>query len=269
MELSIIILNYNHKNLLKNCLKSLQEASIKSSYELIITDNGSNDQSQEFLSQLKKGNSEIKVIFNSKNLGYSRANNQAIKLAQGKYILILNPDIIVFPQSIDKLKEFLQENSQVGVVGPQLLNPDKSIQYSCCRFPNLLTPLLRRTFLGCRPWFKKELGHYLMFDFDHQQTREVDWLIGASLMIKKEVFEKVGLFDERYFAYFEDVDFCRRVREAGFKVIYFPQTQMIHFHQRLSADGSFIHSLFSKATWIHIKSALKYFWKWRKNKKVL
>ena len=264
MDLSIIILNYNHKNLLKNCLKSLQEADIKSFYELIITDNDSDDGSREFLFQLKEEYPEIKIIFNTRNLGYSRANNQAINLTRGKYILILNPDIIILPESINKLVDFLEKNPEVGVVGPQLLNPDKSVQYSCCRFPNLLTPAVRRTFIGRLPWFKKELSRYLMFDFNHRQVREVDWLIGACLMIKKGILGKVDLFDKRYFAYFEDVDFCRQVWRTGFKVVYFPEAQMVHFHRRLSADGSALQSLFSKVTWIHIWSSMKYFWKWRK-----
>lgn len=264
--LSIIILNYNQKNLLKNCLKSLKEANLRLAYEIIITDNNSNDGSKEFLSQFRTQGLKFKVVFNDKNLGYARANNQAIKLSQGEYVLILNPDVIVLPGSVEKLVEFLERDRQAGAVGPQLLNPDKSIQYSCYRFPRLITPAVRRTFLGKLLVFKKELSRYLMLDFDHQQIREVNWLIGACLMVRKEVLEKVGFFDERYFLYFEDVDLAKKIWQAGFKVIYNPRVKMIHFHRRLSADSSAFVSLFSKVTWIHIISALKYFWKWRKNR---
>lgn len=264
MTLSIIILNYNHKNLLKNCLKSLKEAELKLDYEIIISDNNSSDDSQEFLAQLETKDPDLKVILNSKNLGYAQANNQAIKLARGEYILILNPDIIVLPDSIERLVKYLQKNKKVGMVGPQLLNPNKTIQYSCYRFPKLITPAVRRTFLGRLPGFKQELKRYLMLDYNHQQTREVDWLIGACLMIKKEVLEEVDSFDERYFLYFEDVDLAKKVWQAGYKVVYLPKAQMIHFHRRLSADYSALVSLFSKITWVHITSALKFFIKWRK-----
>jgi len=264
MTLSIIILNYNHKNLLKNCLNSLKEANVRLDYEIIITDNNSDDNSQEFLSQIKVKYKDLKVILNNKNLGYARANNQAIKLAQGKYVLILNPDVIVLPNSIEKLVEYLKKNEKVGIVGPQLLNPDKTIQNSCYNFPKLITPMARRTFLGKLPGFKKELKRYLMLDFDHQQTKEVDWLIGACLMIRKEVLEKVKYFDERYFLYFEDVDLAKKVWQADYKVVYLPQAQMIHFHRRLSADKSTLIALFSKITWVHISSALKFFIKWIK-----
>ncbi|MBL7141605.1 glycosyltransferase family 2 protein [Patescibacteria group bacterium] len=274
MVLSIIILNYNHKNLLKNCLKSLKEAGIKLDYQIIITDNNSNDNSQEFLSQIKisarsgfasgEKDPDLKVILNNRNLGYAQANNQAIKMAHGKYVLILNPDVVVLPNSIERLIKYLQKNKKVGVVGPQLLNPNKTIQYSCYRFPKLITPAVRRTFLGKLPGFKRELERYLMLGFDHQQTREVDWLIGACLMIKKEVLEEVGYFDERYFLYFEDVDLAKKVWQAGYKVVYVPKAQMIHFHRRLSADRSALVALFSKITWVHISSALKFFIKWRR-----
>jgi len=264
MTLSIIILNYNHKNLLKNCLKSLKEADIKLDYEIIITDNNSNDGSQEFLPQLKIENPSIKIILNKKNIGYAQANNQAIKLAKGKYVLILNPDVVVLPNAIEQLVEYLEKNEKVGIVGPQLLNPDKTVQNSCYHFPKLITPAVRRTFLGKLPGFKKELARYLMLDFDHQQIREVDWLIGACLMIRKDVLKEVGYFDERYFLYFEDVDFAKKVWQAGYKVVYFPKAQMIHLHRRLSADKSALIALFSKITWVHINSALKFFIKWRK-----
>jgi len=264
MTLSIIILNYNHKNLLKNCLESLKEADLKLDHEIIVTDNNSKDGSQEFLSQIKTKNPHLKVILNNKNLGYAQANNQAVKMAIGEYILILNPDIVVLPNSIEQLVEYLEKNKKVGMVGPQLLNPNKTIQYSCYNFPKLMTPAVRRTFLGRLPGFKRELERYLMLGFDHLQTREVDWLIGACLMIRKEVLEEVKYFDERYFLYFEDVDFAKKVWQANYKVVYFPKAQMIHFHRRLSADKSALVSLFSKITWVHITSALKFFIKWRK-----
>lgn len=200
---------------------------------------------------------------NKKNLGFAKAVNQGLKSFQGKYALILNPDIIVLPGSIEKLYQFMEERPNCAVAGPQLLNPNKTIQYSCCRFPKWYTPILRRTFLGKLPWGKKHLQSYLMTDWDHRTIREVDWLLGAALMVSKEAINKVGLMDDRYFLYFEDIDWCRRFHRAGSKVFYVPQSQMYHFHQRLSAERVGFPALFKKITWVHLVSAIKYFWKWR------
>lgn len=258
--LSIIIVNYNQKNLLRQCLRNIDEAHIGIEYEIIIVDNNSTDSSREYLTSLV--NNKLLIINNTKNIGYAGANNQGIKLAKGEYIATLNPDVIVLRESIEKLFKFLENNPDVAIAGPQLLNPDKSIQYSCCRFPKVYTPAIRRTFLGKLPLFKKERDRYLMLDFDHKKTKQVDWLIGAALMMRKSALDKIGLLDERFFLYFEDVDLARRIQKAGYTVMYYPKSKMYHFHQRLS-DVQSGASLFSKITWIHIMSALKYFIKWR------
>lgn len=259
---SIIIVNYNQKNLLKQCLKNILEANLRLNYEIIVIDNASVDGSKDFLSQFKIRDLDFKVILNNQNNGFHAANNQGIKLSKGEYVLILNPDVIVLPGSIEKLYKFLKDHLEAGMVGPQLLNPNKKIQYSCCRFPKLYTPIVRRTFIGRLPWIKKELARYLMLDFKHEKTKEVDWLIGACLMIRKEVLDEIGLFDEQPFLYFGDVDLARRIWQAGKQVYYYPQSQMIHFHQRLSTSQPGFPCLFSKVTWIHILDAIKYFIKW-------
>ena len=257
---SIIIVNYNQKNLLKQCLRNISEADIKIDYEIIIIDNNSEDESKEFLAGLYS-EPNINIILNNTNNGFAMANNQGIRLSKYKYVLSLNPDVIVQSGAIEKLYNFLETNSDTGIVAPQLLNPDKTIQNSCCRFPKWYIPILRRTFLGKMPILKKELSKYLMLDFDHQQTREIDWAIGACLMIRKKMLNKIGLFDEKYFLYFEDVDLARRAWKADFKVHYYPTAVMFHFHQRVSAEKSLWLSIFSKITWIHIASAFKYFLK--------
>jgi len=262
--LSIIIINYNHRNYLKQCLKNIVEANINLDFEVIVIDNNSKDTSKKFLSELNIPSLKLKVILNNKNYGFAKANNQGIKLAQGKYVLILNPDVIVLKDSVEKLYQFLEENSEAAMVGPKLLNPNGTIQYSSCKFPCWYMPILRRTFLGKLPFLKKELGKYLMSDWQHNETREVDWLLGAALMIRKEVLEKINYFDERFFLYFEDTDLARRIWKFGKKVYYFPEAQMYHFHQRLSAERSASPTILSKITWIHIASGIKYFWKWRK-----
>ena len=143
------------------------------------------------------------------------------------------------------------------MVGPQILNPDKSIQYSCCRFPKVYIPILRRTFLGKLPIFKKKLDHYLMKDFDHKNKKSIDWMIGACLMLKKNILKEINFLDERYFLYFEDTDLAKKIHKYGKKVFYVPEAKVVHFHQRLSAN-----KLFSKIVLIHILSGIKYFLKW-------
>ena len=261
--LSIVVLNYNNVGFLKKCIKSVLDAQIKIDYELIVVDNDSQDKSKEFLSQLDLAPVKTQIVFNNRNFGYAAGNNQAVKLARGDYIFICNPDIIVLPGAVEKLYFYLKNHPSAGMVGPQLLNLDRTVQYSCCRFPHWYTPFLRRTFLGNLPLLRKGLKNYLMLDYDHKEEKEVDWMIGAALMFKKDFFEELGGFDERYFLYFDDVDLARRIWQKGKKVIYLPSARMIHAHQRLSNMRSALPSLFSKILWIHIQSAIKYFWKWK------
>lgn len=261
--LSIIIVNYNEKEMLKVCLKGIVEARLQIDHEIIIVDNGSKDGSHQTLSELEKKIKNLKIIFNKKNVGFGAGCNNGIEIAQGEYILILNPDIAILPDSIEAMLEYMERNKKIGVLGPQLLDPDKTIQKSSHRYPAWYIPILRRTFFGKFKWARKKLDYYTMTDFNHQETKEVDWLLGAALMIRKEIFKKSVFFDERFFLYFEDIDLCRRAKVNGWQVCYFPQAKMFHYYQRSSA-GHGLLALFSKITWIHIVSAIKYFWKWRK-----
>lgn len=260
MDLSIIVLNYKQKGLVKNCLKNILSLNLKLNYEIIVVDNNSED---NCLEMVKNDFPAVKTIASKKNLGYAGGNNLGIKEAKGKYVLILNPDITVLQGSIEGMYQFMENNLLCALCGPKLLNPDKSIQPSCFRFPKLYTPILRRTFLGKFDFARKELNNYLMLDVKKDRIVDADWLIGASVMVRRDAIEKTGLMDERYVFYFEDVDWCRRFKSAGYKIYYLPEMEMIHFHQRLSAQRSGLKSLFDKPTRIHIMSAIKYFWKWR------
>ena len=262
--LSIIIVNYNLKEWLKRYLESLKKAELKTPYEILVIDNASTDSSSESLEKIKENFSNLVVILNQKNLGYAKAVNQGLKLAKGECLFISNPDILITPGSLEKMADFLKNHPEVGVLGPQLRYLDNRLQFSCFSFPRFYTPFIRRTFLKHLPFGKKELDRYLMRNFSHQEIHEVDWLLGSSLMIRKETLEKVGLMDERFFIYFEDIDWCRRFKEKGFKVMYFPEAYLIHEHQRLSSRKKGFFALFDKPFLIHIISAVKYFWKWRK-----
>ncbi|MBI5076990.1 glycosyltransferase family 2 protein [Candidatus Falkowbacteria bacterium] len=260
MELSVIILNYKMRGLVKNCVKAILESNLNVPYEIIVVDNNSKDGLEEFL---KEKFPSVRFIQTGKNLGMGAGNNAGIRAAQGEHIAILNPDIFVFPDSLTKLLEYLKANPDVGLVAPKLLNPDRGLQYTCYRWHKFWTPLFRRTALA-RLWFaKKELARFLMNDWQHETTREVDWIQGSCWLLPKKVFDEIGFFDERFFMYFEDTDFCRRVHQAGKKIVYLAEAAVIHLHRRQSADGGLGNILTNRLTRIHIKSWLKYMLKWR------
>ncbi len=266
MNLSIIIVNYNNLEKLANCLDSFSKTNLSGlTYEIIVVDNNSKDDLR-LLSRVV----DFKLINSEKNLGMGGGNNLGIKEAQANTILVLNPDTIVNGPAIMTLYNYLNENEEVGLVGPKLLYPDGSLQHSCARFPSFFIPVLRRTFLGDK--FKKKRDHFMMMDFDHKSIKEVDWLMGSCLMFKKswkfknekgEEQEFNPMFDERYFMYFEDIDICREIKKHGKKVVYNPKVTIIHDHARDSARHPWYIAVFKdKITWIHISSWIKYFLKW-------
>jgi GT2 family glycosyltransferase len=259
MDLSIIIVNYRSKKKLINCLDSIKGSNFGNlSYEIIVVENNSGDD----LSDLKYDN--LKLIISSTNLGMGGGNNLGIKNSTGRLILISNPDIVYEPNTISSLVTYLDENIEVGLIGPKLLNPDLSLQYSCVRFPKIYIPLLRRTAIG--EFFSTKLDHYLMKQADHDQVQEVDWLLGACFLVRRSEI-KERLFDERYFMYFEDVDLCRQINTRGQKVVYYPLVKVIHDHVRQSASRPWYISLFKdRIAREHLKSAFRYFYKWRKIK---
>lgn len=232
-------------------------------YEITVLDSESQEETEEML---KENFPEINLLSFKENTGYAKLINSGLAKANGRYILILNADIILFEDSLGKMLEYLKENPKVGMLGPQLLNFNDTVQESCFRFHRPITVVYRRTFLGRTKRGRKEIDRFAMKDFDRQSVKEVDWILGAALMVKKEALAQVGPMDERFFLYFEDTDWCRRFWAKGWKVVYFPQAKMHHYHGRLSKKTSGLADLLvNKYTWIHISSAVKYFWKYRNN----
>lgn len=282
MDISIVILNYKSKGDTLNCIKSIKEADWATSsqrphpspllgkereiqgegairYEIIVVDNNSDDSIGKILTWQYP---EIIFIQSSENNGTGSGNNLGIKKAQGDYIVIMNPDTIATKEVFAKLYEYMQANKKVGVVGPLQYNPDGTVQDSCYRWYKLLTPAYRRTPLGKLPFAKKDLDRLLMKDFDHKTEKEVDWLLGSFLFCRASAIKEVGLFDERYFMYFEDTDFCRRFWEKKWRVVYYPEAQIIHNHARQSAQEPWYKFLFVRSTRGHIVSWIKYLGKW-------
>lgn len=258
-DLSIIILNYKTANLIKYCIYNLKKINPLLKYEIIVVDNDSADNCEQIV---KKHFIEVKFIQAKNNRGYAAGNNLGIKKAQGKYILIVNPDIAFLDKTLEKMYDFMGKNPKIGIIGPKLLNADGTLQYSCGNFPDWHLPFYRRTILSKTNSGQKWLKNYLMKDWNHNENREVDWLFGACLLIRKEAIEEVGLLDERFFLYLEDTDWCRRFWENGYQVIYFAAAEVIHYHQRSSAENLGLTGLLSKAGRIHIISFIKYYFKY-------
>ncbi len=268
MDISIIIVNYKSKGFVLNCVQSIMDADFdlgerKLQYEIIVVDNNSRDGLGDILAWQYPS---VKFIQNKKNIGMGAGNNTGIKRANGDFIVIMNPDTIAMKDTFLELYRFMQENKQVGVVGPKQLNPDKTVQNSCYRRHSLLTPLYRRTPLGSFSFARKHLDKFLMKDFDKKEVREVDWLLGSFLFCRREALKQVGYFDERFFLYFEDTDLCRRFWQKKWKVVYNPKVKIIHNHNRQSANVKWYKFFASKASREHILSWLKYLWKWKGKK---
>ena len=273
MKISIIINHHQTLEVLQLCLKSLLKnlpENIES--EIIVTDSETQEETEEIMREFFP---QIIFITSEKNIGFGKSVNRALEKTQGKYILIINADIVIDKkETIEKMIDYLKNNPEIGIIGPKLLNINNTRQVSCFRFYTPAVITCRRTFLGKTRWGKKVLSHFLMDDVFKKNNLEkdkpisVDWLMGSALLVKKEAIEKVGYFDERFFMYLEDTDWCRRFWEAGYKVVYFPQAKMYHYHiQASKKKGGIFDLFFSKYTRIHLSSAIKYFLKWGFKKK--
>ncbi len=267
MKLSIIVNHYRTPEVLKICLKSIKENLFNADFdwEIIATDSATIEKTEEMM---EESFPDIVFIPFEENVGFGKLVNSAIKKAKGEYLFIINADILAEEKkTIEKMLEYIEKNSDVGMVGPKLLNVNNTVQQSCFRFYTPLTVICRRTALGKTFFGKKILNYFLMKDvFDKGEITEpipVDWLMGSAMMVRKSDLEKVGVFDESFFMYFEDVDWARRFWENGLKVVYFPKSVMYHYHFQSSKKKSLFDSLLSKYARIHIKSALKYFIKYK------
>lgn len=263
-QLSIIITHYKSPALLKLCLKSIREAAGDKNHEIIVVDSESDEETQEMIADLFP---HVAFIPFQQNVGYAKLVNAGLKASRSNYLLILNSDIVILKDSIEKLLEFMDLNPRVGIAGPRLLNMNGSPQDSCFRFYTPQTIAFRRTFLGRFGFAQKALEQFLMRGAAKDRNPlEVDWLMGSAMMVRRSAAQRVGELDERFFMYFEDVDWCRRFWENGYNVVYVPQSGMIHYHQKASRrKGGILDVLINKLTRTHIRSAFLYFSKhgWR------
>ncbi len=248
-RLSIIIVNYNTRNFLQGCLSSIYAQNKQSPPEVVVVDNASSDGSVEMI---REQFPRVVLIANDTNRGFAAANNQGIKYSTGSLVLLLNPDTVVCDGTLEAMAAALESDPKIGAVGCKILNPDMSLQPSCRNFPSLATVFLEQTNLRIllrviSPFRRR----YLNF-WDHDSPREVDWLIGACIMIKRECLDDVGLLDESFFMYAEDVDLCYRMQRRRWKVYFTPCASVIHYGGQSSKPHEvemFIEQLTSDINW--------------------
>jgi len=215
-ELSIIIVSFNDKSHLEECLSSIKENAQNMDFEILIVDNNSSDGSQEFI---KQNYPKIKLIANEENAGFAIALNRGIRESEGEFFLFLNPDTVIYPEALSLLLEELKINPRVGAIGPALLREENAYQVSFGKRVSFVSEIFQKFLLN--PFYKLRLKSI-------QTRKEVGWLSAACLMTRKEVLEDVGLFDENFFLYFEDIDLCYRIRKKGWSLLFFPQARVFH-----------------------------------------
>lgn len=249
-EVSIAMVGHEHRNYLDRALSSIYASKTERSFEVVFVDNDSGDGSAEYV---EREFPQVHLIRNDRRWGLARNNNLAFSATTGRLFLILNPDTAVSEGAIDRLAQHLDDNPGTGLVGPKLVFPDGRLQLSCRRFPTLRSFVWRRTPVRLLlPEDRRDEKH-LMADTHHDQPITVDWLLGAALMVRRELYEELGGMDERFELYCEDIDLCFRIHEAGYDVRYLPEAAVIHDH-RAETDKTFL----TRRTISHYKSMLRY-----------
>jgi len=262
-KVSFVTVCYRTPGLIRMLLKGVEAANLGFPFEYFLVDNAPGDGTARMV---KERFPWVQVIETPRNLGFGAGNNLALKRARGTYAMVVNPDLTVFPDEIEKLVTFMDDHPDVAFSGPALFNPDGTRQDSCYRFPSPMIPVYRRTFLGRSPWGRRAVGYYLMRDAQPiENPTEVDALMGSAILMRRSALDEIGLFDENYFMYFEEMDICRRAWERRWRVAYVPKARLVHYHQRESRIDWPWHLITNRPARAHIISALYYFRKyWRK-----
>src|SRR4030042_2539428 len=257
-KISIVTVTWNSSTTIDACLNSLEKVGA----ETFVVDNNSSDDTIGKVTKYPWG----KLIKNKSNLGFASANNIALKKIKSEFVFLLNPDAQLVGDALAKMIEFMKENEEVGIVGPKLLSSDGSIQREITRFPALIDQTLILLRLHRLPWFSKLVypdynrkitsrDCFSRARYNYEKTQEAEHLMGSALLIRKEVFEKVGLFDENFFLWFEETDLEKRAKEAGFNIVYYPKAQVEHLR---SASIKKINPLRRQRIW---NKSLRYYFK--------
>lgn len=226
IEISIIIVNYNAKEFIKNCLLSIIKTTKLINHEIIVVDNHSSDNSAELI---RKEFPNVKLIQNKNNVGFAKANNRGIEIARGDFILLLNPDTVVFNGTIRKMIDYAQKFPNADIISCRVLNPARIIQWdSCGRFLNPLTFFLKES--GLEKLFPNNhfFGRRLMHYWPRDSSRPIDWVSGVCMLINRKIIEDIGMLDVRFFSYMEDMDFCYRARQKNWRVYFLGDVEILH-----------------------------------------
>jgi N-acetylglucosaminyl-diphospho-decaprenol L-rhamnosyltransferase len=256
LDVSIIFVSYNTAEMTQKAIELVNNSQHNLTTEIFVVDNASRDDSAELVA---KHFPDVHLIRNQLNVGFGRANNQVLPFYKGRYVLLLNTDAFVETDTIQKTFDFMEQNSDVGILGVKLLGRDGVLQPSCRYFPTPFNIFLNRTGL-----FKLFPNVQLVDNmaWDHNAVRDCDWVPGCYYLIRKEVIDQVGLFDPRYFLYYEEVDHCYATKQAGWKVTYYPEAPVVHIGGESAKTDHSISKVSRQVSALQIESELLYF---RKN----
>jgi GT2 family glycosyltransferase len=225
MDLSIVIVSWNSEHFIAPCLRSILEGSAGLATEVILVDNASSDRT---VAAVRSVSHDIVLIANRVNRGFAAGTNQGISRAEGRFVLLLNPDVVILDGALEKMVGFLADRPDAGALGPQLLNPDGSVQPSCREFIGYEALLWEVLGLSRLFSWHPRFGRWRMGHFDHRSLREVDQPMASCLLVRREVIAQVGLMDERFPMFLNDVDWCYRIKAAGWKILFYPEAQVLH-----------------------------------------
>jgi GT2 family glycosyltransferase len=240
MDISVVITSWNTKSLLLECVESILSETQVPSIEVIVVDNASTDGSPE---AVEEKFSNVKVVRNERNLGFAKANNIGIKLSVGRYISLVNSDVRVLKGCFDRLYQYMEEYPAVGIAGPKMLNSDMTVQRTCRRFPTLWSTFCCA--VGLDKVFPKSytFGGEARFFYPDDEIGAVDVLTGCFWILRREAVKQVGLLNEAFFFYGEDLDWCKRFWSAGWKIVFFPNAQAIHYGGTSSSQAPTIFAI--------------------------
>lgn len=258
MKLSIIIVGYRAKKRLFDCIKSIENSKPKNQYEIIVIDN---DETSAIKNETEKKFPFVQYFKSKENKGYGAGNNLGAKRAKGQFLFFLNPDTIVFPDTIDILLNTIEKNKNIGIVAPFLL--DKSNNQYDLQGARELTPFRAFFVLSfINKYFPKNpvSRDYWILDWDKISLKEVDTVPGTAFIIRREVFEKIKGFDENFFLYFEEFDLCRRIRKLGFKIFMDPKSKVKHFWGESTKERNDIKRIFAESRFYYFRKSYGFFW---------
>lgn len=227
MDVSVVIVNWNTREILRDSLKSILDQTREVEFEVIVVDNASSDGSAQMV---RSEFPTVRLIENDTNRGYGAAANQGMKLAAGRYVLVLNSDVIIWDGAIDKTVKYADKRQDAAIVTCQAWENREKVQITCFRFPSVLNMLLYMTGMDKVFKYNRFFGREWMLWWDRDSERQIDVATGMFLLVRREAIEEVGMMDEAFFMYYEETDWCRRFRDAGWKILFWPGAKVLHFH---------------------------------------